>query len=175
MFEIMGGGMKKPRATKRTEEVENRIIEGLSKGTPLAVVCREDGMPDVSTVWDWQQKDAEFAQSIARARELGFDAIALEALTIADTPVEGIEHTDTPEGPRIKRADMLGHRKLQVETRLKLLAKWDPKRYGERIAQEITGADGGPIQSASVTLPPDQESALQTMLADVKARVTKSP
>ena len=29
--------------------------------------------------------------------------------------------------------DMLGHRKLQIETRLKLLAKWDPKRYGKKL------------------------------------------
>jgi hypothetical protein len=27
---------------------------------------------------------------------------------------------------------MLGHRKLQIETRLKLLACWDPKKYGNR-------------------------------------------
>ena len=37
---------------------------------------------------------------------------------------------------------MLGHRKLQVETRLKLLAKWDPKRYGEKLA--LGGADDLP-------------------------------
>jgi hypothetical protein len=43
---------------------------------------------------------------------------------------------------------MLGHRRLQVETRLKLLAKWDPKRHGERIATEISGPDGGEIRTA---------------------------
>lgn len=35
------------------------------------------------------------------------------------------------------REDMLGHRKLQIETRLKLLAKWDPRRYGEKV--EVNG------------------------------------
>jgi hypothetical protein len=38
------------------------------------------------------------------------------------------------------REDMLGHRKLQIETRLKLLAKWSPKRYGDKLG--IGGADG---------------------------------
>ena len=37
--------------------------------------------------------------------------------------------------------DMLGHRNLQIETRLKLLAKWNPKKYGERVAHE--GVEGG--------------------------------
>ena len=34
--------------------------------------------------------------------------------------------------------------KLASETDLKLLAKWDPKRYGDRMA--LTGAEGGAIQ-----------------------------
>jgi hypothetical protein len=71
----------------------------------------------------------------ARARLEGFDQIALDALRIADTQVEGVEITIDDMGKTTeKRSDMLGHRKLQVETRLKLLAKWDPKRYGDRVA-----------------------------------------
>ncbi|MNU09652.1 hypothetical protein D3C72_2563420 [compost metagenome] len=41
---------------------------------------------------------------------------------------------------------MLGHRRLQVETRLKLLAKWHPKKYGEKVTAEHTGPNGAPIQ-----------------------------
>ena len=29
---------------------------------------------------------------------------------------------------------MLGHRKLRIDTRLKLLAKWNPKKWGDRMA-----------------------------------------
>jgi hypothetical protein len=39
--------------------------------------------------------------------------------------------------------DMLGHRKLQVETRLKLLAKWDPRRYGD--ALKLSGDPEAPL------------------------------
>lgn len=120
------------RPTKRTDSVVQRIIGGLSDGTPLTVICREDDMPSTSVVYDWMNSDPELFQQIARAREIGFDRIALEALRIADTPVIGEEITDSEDGRQIKRADMLGHRKLQVETRLKLLAKWDPKRYGDK-------------------------------------------
>jgi hypothetical protein len=104
-------------------------------------------MPDVRTVYDWQGKDAGFSADIARAREAGFDRIAMDALAIADTPLEGQIITDKPDGREIKRSDMLGHRRLQVETRLKLLSKWDPKRYGEWIATEISGPDGGPVRT----------------------------
>jgi hypothetical protein len=40
---------------------------------------------------------------------------------------------------------MIEHRKLRIETRLKLLAKWNPKKYGDKLAH--TGASGdGPIE-----------------------------
>jgi hypothetical protein len=39
---------------------------------------------------------------------------------------------------------MLGHRKLQIETRLKLLACWNPKKYGTKVA--LGGDAGNPIK-----------------------------
>ena len=42
---------------------------------------------------------------------------------------------------------MIEHRKLRIDTRLKLLAKWNPKKYGDKLAH--TGPEGdGPIQAA---------------------------
>lgn len=80
--------------------------------------------------------EEDFSNRIAHAREVGYDALAEEALNIADTPVEGVR-TETAEDGAVKktREDMLGHRKLQIDTRLKLLAKWNPKKYGDR--QEV--------------------------------------
>lgn len=88
-------------------------------------------MPGVTTVYDWQERDAEFSEAIARARIAGFDVIATDALDIADSA--------PPIAEEVQRA------KLRIETRLKLLAKWDPRRYGDRIATEHSGPNGGPI------------------------------
>ena len=99
-------------------------------------------MPVPSTISRWCEKDPIFAQRFARAREDGFDRIAEETLLIADTPVVGDITTVETDGEgdvvrrTVKTDDMINHRKLQVETRLKLLAKWDPKRYGERVFAE---------------------------------------
>jgi len=46
----------------------------------------------------------------------------------------GTVTTDDGEKKTVREEDMLGHRKLQIETRLKLLAKWNPKKYGEKLA-----------------------------------------
>jgi hypothetical protein len=146
------------RPSKRTPEVVQKVIEGLSKGIPLTIICQPDDMPCDDTIRIWAEDDEELSRDIARARIAGHDQIAMDALRIADTPMEGIVEKTGKDGVEVTRADMLGHRKLQVETRLKLLAKWDPKRYGEKIAQEISGPDGGPVQTESKRTSEEQDA-----------------
>lgn len=133
------------------------ICAQIAEGVPLRVICRQPGMPKWRTVYDWINTDPEFAESMERARLLGYDAIAEEALEIADTHQVG-ERIEKEKGKIVKvvQEDMLGHRKLQIETRLKLLAKWHPKKYGEKLTQELTGPNGGPIQITDMT---DEELA----------------
>ena len=132
---------KRGRQTIRTPEIDEKIVEGLRKGIPLTVICREDGMPEPRTVYDWRDADGAFATAIARARDEGEDVIAWECMSIADTPLEGQEVEKDHKGAVIKTktGDMLGHRKLQIETRLKLLSKFNPKRWGDRQQLEHSG------------------------------------
>jgi hypothetical protein len=139
-----------------SQEIADAICERISNGEPLRKICQDDGMPAWRTVYDWLAEKQEFAARIARAREMGFDAIAQQALMIADTPFEGEEVTEKATGIEIRRGDMLGHRKLQIETRLKLLAKWDPKRYGDKIEQTVQGGDKPVEHKHSVTLTPEE-------------------
>lgn len=120
------------------------IVERLSQGVPLAVICRDDHMPGYRTVYDWMDENADFSANIARARVDGFDMIAADCLQISDTPEEGEETTVKADGTIEKHTgDMLGHRKLKIETRLKLLAKWDPKRYGD--SMKLVGDASQPV------------------------------
>ncbi len=131
------------RPTKRSPEVEQRILAGLSKGTPLTVICLGDDMPDDRTVRDWQASDPEFSAAIARAREAGFDQIALDALAIADDTENDTVQTKEGEKPN---TEWISRSRLRVDTRLKLLAKWDPKRYGELL--KLGNPDGTSLDLA---------------------------
>jgi hypothetical protein len=123
--------------SKYTPELFAEICERLSKGEPLAQICRDEHMPSDRTVGNWRDSDPALASAIARAREAGFDAIALEALRIADDK-EGEHQRD----------------RLRVDTRLKLLAKWDPKRYGDKL--QVGGdPDGTPMQMICSWLSPE--------------------
>jgi len=131
------------RTTKYTPEIARRICEQLSDGIPLRQICRENkGFPAWRTVYDWMWKDAELATAIAHARDIGYDALAEECLYIADNLHMGKKKVftsganDDEDSVTVTEEDMLGHRKLQIETRLKLLAKFNPKKYGEYRAVE---------------------------------------
>ena len=137
----------------RSQEICDAICEGIGEGIPLAQICRRSGMPGLSTVYDWMADDAEFAARVAHARVAGHDQIAAETLEIADDarndwmeklPEDGRGAGFSLNGEHIQRS------KLRIETRLKLLACWDPKRYGQRTTTEHTGVDGGPIQHQAI-------------------------
>lgn len=130
------------RPTKRTPEVVARIIDELSKGTPLTIICAADDMPATRTVYDWMDADDEFSAHIARAREAGHDQIALDALAIADEVDE--RDTIVTERGEMPNKEWIMRSKLRVETRLKLLSKWDPKRYGDRLA--LAGDEAAPLR-----------------------------
>ena len=127
-----------------TDAVANEILERIANGEPVASICRDARMPGYSTIDDWRANSSEFAGRFARAREHGHDYLAAECLAIANTPKVGVETVTrgTGKGAKVEKrsGDMLGHRKLQIETRLKLLEKWDPKRYGNKTDLAVTGS-----------------------------------
>ena len=137
------------RQTKRTPEVEERIIEGLTDGVPLRVLCRQDDMPSWRTVYDWINADPSFASRVAYARDLGFEAIAEDILDIAD---------DTPA-----ISEHVQRNKMRIDTRLKLLACWSPKRYGNKQDVSIGNKEGETLKVQSNA----ENAALTLHLAEV--------
>lgn len=123
--------------TKRTAALEDAIIEGISRGTTLAELCRQNGL-GVRTVHDWREADEGFSARFARARDIGFDAIAERVRA-------------TARGKKGEEGDSSGdvqRDKLIIETDLKLLAKWDPRRYGDLI--KLGGDDANPLKISIV-------------------------
>jgi hypothetical protein len=120
--------------TEEREVVVAKVLAGLADGIPLAELCRGEGMPDRVTVYRWKAEDADLAQRIACAREAGFDAIADECFDIADDGSNDYHERKRQDGSseEVFNSEHVQRSKLRIDTRLKLLAKWDPKRYGDR-------------------------------------------
>jgi hypothetical protein len=141
---------KPGRPTKYSADLHSAICERLAKGEPLAVICRDEGFPATRTVSDWKRAHPEFSADFARARDEGFDAIAAGCLEIADDATSDYVEKERPDGSKYEAFDgeHVQRSKLRIETRLKLLAKWDPNRYGDRVALDHGGA-------VNITITPD--------------------
>jgi len=143
-------------------EIIDEYVEWLELGKTTRDFCRQPGYPKRSTLKSWMREDEDVSDRIARAREDGLEEMHEEILAIADNMLSGDEVTeeliadrDEDGEPRrdasdeikmvsvntkIKRADALGHRKFQVESRRKHLATCDPATYGEKRNVDISGA-----------------------------------
>lgn len=130
------------RPSKHTPALADEIVQRLSKGEPLAAICRDDHMPCPSVVWEWRAKDTAFSDAIARARDTGFDVIAARTRQTARGKTEAAGGDSSGDVQRDK---------LIIDTDLKLLAKWDPKRYGDKV-QHVGGDDGDAPIAHSLTV-----------------------
>ena len=141
----------------------NEIIAWISDGKTLRDYCRQENSPGFNTVYDWLDKGNDFAVRFARARETGHDVIAEECLSIADDSSDDVEYTQN--GPR-PNSEFIQRSKIRIETRLKLLSKWNPKKYGDKITNEMTGADGGAIQFSDS----ERAAKIQAIIAAAQER-----
>jgi len=121
-------------AAKYSEEICEEICERLSQGEPLRQICRDEHMPTWRTVYRWMSEHPDFQTSIAHARELGYDAIAEECFDIADDATnDWMERKDKQGNDIIEfNKEHVQRSKLRIWTRTQLLAKWNPKKYGDR-------------------------------------------
>jgi hypothetical protein len=165
---------KTGRPSKHTPELVAEICERLSAGEPLRQICRDDRMPHWTRMYDWLSQDPDLSLRVARAREAGYDALAEEALEIADTPKLGAKKVfssgseESEDSMTVTEEDMLGHRKLQIETRLKLLACWNPSKYGNKVA-----LGGDPKNPIKIEAQVESDNFLATILknAELKRQV----
>lgn len=116
-------------------DIAEEIVEWISNGKTLREYCRQEGKPAWRTVYAWLEKDKDFYASFAHARDLGHDAIAEHTLEIIDTfPIVAVSEN----GSRIDSGHV-AWMKNRVEQRMKLLAKWNPKKYGDKVGVQHEG------------------------------------
>lgn len=164
-------------------ELLEEIADHVATGQPMSVKLREISARlghtlDRRTVNRWRKSHEEAGALFDEARDVGYEEILEDIRHVANTtelgmvevlakvkkdPVPGDAPDAQPEYElrvmEVRREDMLGHRKLKIETLFKLLAKWDPRRYGDKAQVELTGKNGGPVESVTATVPIDPMDA----------------
>lgn len=132
------------RPSDYTEEMALAICERLAVGESLSSVCRDDGFPAKTAVLRWLSRHESFRTQYRYAKEASQDAVAEEIFDILDEmPME------KPDGGMDAAA--VTWAKNRADARKWYLSKIAPKKYGDKIEQTLTGADGGPIQHTDVS------------------------
>jgi len=134
------------RPSEYAEEVALTICARLADGESLRKICSDDDMPNRATVFRWLAAHESFSDQYARAREAQADTLADEIVDIADDG-QGDTYIDA-DGKERTNQDVIARSRLRVDARKWVAAKLKPKKYGERVTQELTGEGGGPIQHA---------------------------
>lgn len=141
---------KPGRPTLYTQELADDICTRLALGESLRAICRDDNKPDERTVREWAQDVKHpFSPHYVRARELGYLKMADELLEISDDGTNDWMEREGKDGSSYTVADHehIARSRLRVDTRKWLLSKALPKVYGEKVTTEVTGKDGGPIET----------------------------
>ena len=102
------------------------MLEAISDGTTLREWCRDNGIA-FRTIYNWIAEDEDLATRFARARETGAHAIAGQAFSelLSDNLAVDDRGRLDPSAVQLKR--------IRFEGTLKLLSKWAPKGYGEKL------------------------------------------
>lgn len=130
-----------------TPEIAERICTRLAMGESLARICkdRDQGFPNRLTVFQWLRKFPEFEVQYRQAREFHIDGVEDEILDMADnTEGDTIEWLNPKTGEMEVRTDHenINRSRLKVDTRKWWLGKQRPKKYGDKVTQEVSGPDG---------------------------------
>lgn len=157
-----------------------QICTLLKEGRSLWSICQQAEMPNVATFLEWVKQDpAGLGKDYAQAREIGYTLLADEIVqlsdkthewvTVQELDADGKPLFDDKGQPELKQvlmplnSDVVAHKRLQIDTRKWMLSKMLPKIYGDKITQEHTGAEGGPITVAAVDLKNLSDEELENM------------
>ncbi len=141
----------------------DEVCRWLSAGGTIRSYCRQEGKPGYVAVYEHIGADEATSERIVRARARGADAIAEEALEIADDSSGDTLEPSEEGGPPRCNSEFVQRSKLRFEARMRLLSKWNSGRYGDKLEHS------GEIKTSPMT--PDERAArLAAILLDAGRR-----
>lgn len=114
------------RPSKFTDAVWQRILDEVASGKSVREVCLDKAMPATRSVWKWMHLDPDLREQFDRAKAEQLEDVMDQLLALCD---------DLPDNPD---PGQVAKRKLQVNTRQWVASKLLPKKYGERVQQDVT-------------------------------------
>lgn len=137
--------------TIRTDDLVNRILQGIADGYSTAVVCEQAGISR-QTLCNWMMADRDLLDRYARAKALCADLYAEQIIEIADD-ASG-DWMIGKRGELVIDREAVQRSHLRMEARKWYAARIAPTKYGDKGSSIVEGADLTPrkrIRVAFVT------------------------
>ena len=123
------------RPSDYSEALAETICDRIADGESLRSICVDDAMPCKASVMLWLKRNVSFQTNYADARARQTEGMADDILEIADDTSQDTEYGEN--GPK-PNAEWISRSRLRVDARLKLMALLNPKKYGKKLALEVT-------------------------------------
>ena len=129
------------RPSSYTSLIAESICEQIALGRSVIQISNDPDYPSEATIYNWLNAFPEFLEKYTRARELQAEHYASEIIALADTPVEARKVVIKADGSEeITLGDSVERSKLQIEARKWIAMKLLPKKYGEKLDLNHSGA-----------------------------------
>lgn len=125
-----------------TNELCEIICARIALGESLNKIVTDDAMPAMTTVFRWLREKEDFRHNYEAAKAEQAELFADQIAEIIDTePLQVVDQNG------VSRVDSgwVSWQRNRVDARKWIASKLKPKKYGDRIQQEMTGADGAPL------------------------------
>ena len=139
------------RPTAYSKDIAADILARIMGGESLRSICRDEAMPARSTVHLWLAKNADFSDQYARACDIRAEEMFDEMFEIADDGTnDWMLRGSGEDAIEVTNHENIQRSRLRIDTRKWALSKMNPKKYGEKITNEVVGKDGGPIATTQI-------------------------
>ena len=111
-------------STRFTQEIFDEICVRIAEGESLRKICKDNKMPNLTSVWKWLNNNEELSKQYARAREEQAELYADEITEISDAemPKDVFGKID---------AAAVNQARLKIDARKWIASKLKPKRFGD--------------------------------------------
>jgi hypothetical protein len=122
---------------QQINETFDEILREIEQGNSLISILRRKEFPSTATFYQWLEADEDKAKRYVRACEIRADVIFEDIIDIAD-------HSDEDHTP-FTGANVVQRDRLKIDARKWIVAKLHPKKYSDRVYQDITTHQEQPL------------------------------
>ena len=137
------------RPSDYSPKIAQEICKRLGNGESLRQICASATMPGKTTIMKWLESNLEFRGQYVRARELQAEHWAEEIIEISDDSRNDFVEKEGRDGSAYETVNYenINRSRLRVDTRKWLMARLAPKKYGDKITNELVGDPNNPLHS----------------------------